>query len=165
MIEQDVATVNVTTIEEEIEHKKIINKFQDWLICTMNNQVAEDSTSETCTANTRYKYTIDGLDHTSGLDPVRYFCTPYGYNDVDAMRDLYGSLLQNVQGFFPIYIAREKLKKLKTIKENNHTAVLDSMTGVVVENKINGCDWNEPLELDKCRFYHPLQINDRGVCV
>ena len=93
VIEQDVATVNVTTIEEEIEHQKTINEFQEWLICTMNNQVAEDSTSETCTVNTRFNYTTVCKKHPSGLDPVRYFPTTYGFNDVDAMCDLYFRLL------------------------------------------------------------------------
>ena len=73
MIDQDVATGHVARIKEGIEHKNMINKFQDLLIYTINNQDADDSTSETCTANTRYKYTADELQHPSGLDPALYF--------------------------------------------------------------------------------------------
>ena len=35
-INKDVAALYVTETEERIEHKKIINKLQNWLIFTMN---------------------------------------------------------------------------------------------------------------------------------
>ena len=50
-------------------------------------------TSGSCTANTRYKYTTNGLQHPSGLDHVRYFSTTCGFIDIDATSDLYGMLL------------------------------------------------------------------------
>ena len=60
-------------IEEGINHKKFINKFQDCLLSTMNNLEAKNSTSEACNINTRYKYTMGGQNHPSGLDPLKYF--------------------------------------------------------------------------------------------
>ena len=63
----------------------------------MNNQVAEDMTNETCTTDTRYKYTMDGPQHPSGLDPIRYFSETCGFIDLDHGSNLYGSLLQVVQ--------------------------------------------------------------------
>ena len=64
----------VFAIEEGIKHKKIINKFQDQLISTMNNLETEGSTSETHNMNIRYKYSMDGLKHPSGLKIFKYLC-------------------------------------------------------------------------------------------
>ena len=52
VIDKYINAAYVTTIQEGINYKKIINNIQDWLISTTNNQVAEDMMSETCTANT-----------------------------------------------------------------------------------------------------------------
>ena len=46
MIDDDLDAAYVIEIKEGIKHKKIINKFQGWLISMMNNQEADDSTSE-----------------------------------------------------------------------------------------------------------------------
>ena len=96
MIDKSLAAVYIAAIEERIECEKIIAKLQDWLIRTMDNHVAEDSTSKTCTTNTRYNYTMDGLHHPSRFDPASYIYITYGFNDVDVTRDLYGRLLQIV---------------------------------------------------------------------
>ena len=45
----------IFVIEEGIKHKNIINKFEDWLISTMNNLEAENSTSKNHNMNTRHK--------------------------------------------------------------------------------------------------------------
>ena len=94
--DKDIAAAYVTEIEEGIEHNKIINKFQGWLICTMNNQEAEDSTSENHTADTRFNYTTDDKQYSSGFDPVFYFSTTCGFIDIDATSDLYNRLLNIV---------------------------------------------------------------------
>ena len=73
MIDEELAEENIFAIQEGIKNEKIINKFQDWMISTMNNLEDEDSASETCIMNTRYKYTRDRLQHPSGLDPSNYF--------------------------------------------------------------------------------------------
>ena len=84
----------MATIWEGIEHEKIIKKIQNWLICTENNQVREDSTSETHTTDTRFKYSTDGPQHPSGLDSLHYFDETCGFINVDPGSDLYGRLLQ-----------------------------------------------------------------------
>ena len=43
------------------------------MISTVNNLEAEDSTSETCSLNARYKYTMDGSEYSRRLNPSRYF--------------------------------------------------------------------------------------------
>ena len=65
LINEELAEESVFVIQEGIKQKKIINKFQDWLICTVNNLEAEDHTSETCDINIRYKYTTDDLQYPS----------------------------------------------------------------------------------------------------
>ena len=97
VMKKETAEAYITMIWERFEHEKIINKFQDWLICTENNQVREDSTSETQTTNTRFKYTADGPQHPSGLDLIRYFNKRCGFIDLCLYSDLYGSILQVVQ--------------------------------------------------------------------
>ena len=49
--------------------------------------------------------------------------------------------------------------------ENNPTAVLDIVTGVVEDTENNDCNHNKPLETLKCRFDYPFSINDRGMCM
>ena len=97
MMKQETADAYVAVIKEGIAHETIINKFQDWLICTENNQVGEDSTSETCTTNTRFKYTENGPQHPSGMDPMSHFDEICGFIDQFPYSDLYGRLLQVVQ--------------------------------------------------------------------
>ena len=69
----------VFVVEEGIKHKKIINKFQDWLINTMNNLIADDITSKNHDMNTRYKYSIDYHEHPSRLDPSKLFFKEVGF--------------------------------------------------------------------------------------
>ena len=86
MIDEKLAAVYVTVIEKEIKHKKIINTLHDWLISRRKKQEAEDSTSETQTANTRYAYTTDGLQLLSELDPALYFSTIDRFNTNETER-------------------------------------------------------------------------------
>ena len=52
----------------------------------MNNQVAEDSTSETCTVDTRYMYAINGKRHPSSLD-LALCSSPY--NEFDTIETIW----------------------------------------------------------------------------
>ena len=108
VIDEDIASAYVISIEEEIEHKKIINKFQDCLISLIKNQEAKDSTSETCTANTRYKYTTDDLQHPSRLDLVNYFDKNVGFYTKEAAHNcmvFYCKLCNNI---ITVRIVREQ---------------------------------------------------------
>ena len=60
----------------------------------MNNQVALDSTSETRTTKTRFKYTANRPQHPSWLDPMAHFFEICGFIDQCPYSDLYGRLLQ-----------------------------------------------------------------------
>ena len=129
----------------------------------MNDQVSEDMTSETCTAGTRYKYTMDGPQHPSGFDPTEYFSTYNEFHNVNGPNnDLYGSLLQVVQRHY----CSNYCKKSNKPTGNNPTGVLDSMTCVVEEKTWNiTSNENGPAELPSCRFDYPLPINKRGACM
>ena len=59
VIDEDLDKDCVFEIHEGIKHKKIINKFQDWLISMVNKLEAEDGMSETRNMNTRYKYSMN----------------------------------------------------------------------------------------------------------
>ena len=59
----------------------------------MHNLEAEDSTSETCNINTRYKYSTDGPNHSSGLDPLKYLFKDIEFYTEYTQCGLYGSLL------------------------------------------------------------------------
>ena len=75
----------------------------------VNNLEAEDIMSETCNMNSRYKYTTNGIQHSSGLDPLNYFV-----KTVDSILDIRSVICMVVyckpcNNMFVICIVREKI--------------------------------------------------------
>ena len=83
---------------------KIINNYQDWLISTISNLEAEDSTRNNCNMNTRDKCFADGPEHPSGFDLPFSVCEETGFYKYDIQHGLYGKTLQAVlQHFCNLY--------------------------------------------------------------
>ena len=96
-------------IEEGIKQKKLIDKFQNWLISIVNNLEAEDRTNETRNVNTMYKNSTEGLHHPNGLYFSNYFDSYVRFHTWHIQRDLYDSLLQTVQRYFcTLYYEKKK---------------------------------------------------------
>ena len=74
MINVNQASEYVFVIEKAIKYKNIIDKYQDWLNSTIHSLETEDSNSKNHNMNTRYKYSTDGSDHPSRLDPSKLLC-------------------------------------------------------------------------------------------
>ena len=136
------------------------------MICTENNQVREDSTSETRRTDTRFKYSVDGPQHPSGLDAMAHFNELCGFIDECPYSDLYGRLLQVVQRHFcNKYCETTNYKKTCKPACSDPTAVLDGMTAVVENVENVGRVQNGPAEPHICRFGYPLPLNTTGTCL